>query len=254
MFRIYDWVKKNIARSEPNIDDTLLTSKIGVCGELVGGSLAAMLALTESNPMTRGVNAAAIGNPVVDWTALFTPDKAPMSSEVLVNYSKTDPLIEPAPTILKSLLTMREKLFTKVEHYHDPFASPLLFFRTPSSDLPSEFGRLDSQGDLDTGHQTSEAIKKRRSLRKYPPRGSNVVLPHMRVDIGNENVLRDQGTELVELMRRSHSRADAERNTYQYALPSRIFDVIERSGYGWWHKKEIEEIGNWFGEVLRRPA
>ena len=254
MLRIYDWVKKNIARSEPSIDNTLPTSKIGVCGELVGGSLAAMLALTESNSMIRGVNAAAIGNPVVDWTALFTPNKAPMLSEVLLNNSQKEPLLEPAPTMLKSLLTIREKLFTKAENYHDPFASPLLFFRTASSDLPTDFGRLDLEGDLDTGHQTSEAIKKRRSLRKYPPRGSNLVLPHMRVEIGIENVLRDQGTELIELMRRSHSRADAERNAFQDVLPSRIFDVIERPGCGWWHKKEIQEIGKWFGEVLRIPA
>ena len=236
------------------MDNTLPTTKIGVCGELVGGSLAAMLALTESNSMVRGVNAAAIGNPLVDWTALFTPDEAPISSEVPVNNSTKEPLVEPAPTILKSLLTMREKLFTKGENYHDPFASPLLFFRTPSSDLPTDLGRLDLEGDLDTAHQTTEAIKKRRSLRKYPPRGSNLVLPNMRVDVGIENVLRDQGTELVELMRRSHSRADAERNTFQDFLPSRIFDVVERTGCGWWHKKEIEEIGNWFGEVLRRPA
>ena len=236
------------------MDNMLSTSKIGVCGELVGGSLAAMLALTESNSMIRGVNAAAIGNPVVDWTALFAPNKAPMPSEVPVNNSKKDPLVEPAPIILKSLHTMREKLFTKAENYHDPFASPLLFFRTASSDLPTGFGRLDLEDDLDTGHQTSEAIKKRRSLRKYPPRGSNLVLPHMRVDIGNENVLRDQGTELVELMHRSHSRADADRNTFQDVLPSRIFDVVERPGCGWWHRQEIQEIGNWFGEVLRRPA
>lgn len=230
------------------------TSKIGVCGELVGGSLAAMLALTESHSMIQGVNAAAIGNPIVDWTALFTPNKAPVLSKGLVNNSQNDPLVEPAPTILKSLLTIREKLFTKAENYHDPFASPLLFFRTPSSDLPTEFGRLDLEGDLNTCHQTSEAIKKRRSLRKYPPRGSNLVHPHMRVDTGNKNVLRDQGTELIELIRRSHSRADAERNTFQDVLPSRIFDLIERPGCGWWHEKEIQEIGKWFGEVLRNPT
>ena len=210
-----------------------------------------MLALTEQR-----VNAAAIGNPIVDWTALFTPDtdEAPVLSGDLVNNFQKDPLVEPAPTILKSLLTMREKLFTKAEKYHDPFASPLLFFRTPSSDLPSEFGQLDLQSDLDTSHQTKEAVKKRRSLRKYPPRGSNLVLPHMRVDIGKENVLRNQGTELIELMRRSHSRADVERNTFQDVLPSRTFDVVERPGCGWWHKQEIQEIGSWFREVLRRPG
>lgn len=210
-----------------------------------------MLALTE-----QGVNAAAIGNPIVDWTALFTPDtdKASVLSEGPVHNSQNDPLVDPAPTILKSLLTMREKLFTKAEKYHDPFASPLLFFRTPSSDLPTEFGRLHLESDLDTGHQTTEAVKKRRSLRKYPPRGSNLVLPHMRVDIGKENVLRDQGIELIDLMRRSHTRADTERNNFQDFLPSRIFDVVERPGCGWWHKKEMQEIGNWLGEVLRRPG
>lgn len=215
-----------------------------------------MLALTESHSLMQGVTAAAIGNPIVDWTALFTPEanKAPVPAEELVNNPQKDATIEHAPRILESLLTMRGKLFTRAEKYHDPFASPLLFFRTPSSDLPTEFGQLDLDSDLDTGHQTTEAAKKRRSLRKYPPRGSNLVLPHMRVDIGKENVLRDQGTELIELMHRSHSRADVEQNSLQDVLPSRIFEVVERPGCGWWHKKEIQEIGRWFGEVLRRPG
>ena len=215
-----------------------------------------MLALTESHSLMQGVTAAAIGNPIVDWTALFTPEanKAPVPAEELVKDPQKDATVGPAPRILESLLTMRGKLFTRTERYHDPFASPLLFFRTPSSDLPTELGQLDLDSDLDTGHQTTEAVKKRRSLRKYPPRGSNLVLPHMRVDIGKENVLRDQGTELIELMRRSHSRADVERNSLQDVLPSRISEVVERPGCGWWHKKEIQEIGRWFGEVLRRPG
>ena len=215
-----------------------------------------MLALTESYSLMKGVTAAAIGNPIVDWTALFTPDakKAPVLAEGLVNNSQEDATVESAPRIFKSLLTMRGKLFTKAEKYHDPFASPLLFFRTPSSDLATELDQLALGSDLDTGHQTTEAVKRRRSLRKYPPRGSNIVLPHMRVDIGKENVLRDQGTELIELMRRSHSRADVARNALHDVLPSRIFDVVERPGCGWWHKKEMQEIGNWFGEVLRRPG
>ena len=214
-----------------------------------------MLALTESHSLMQGVHAAAIGNPIVDWTALFTPETntAPVSAEGPVNNPQKDAIVERAPTILESLLTMRGKLFTKAEKYHDPFASPLLFFRTPSSDAPTEFGRLDLEGDLDTSHRTTEAIKKRRSLRKYPPRGSDLVLPDMRVDIGKENVLWDQGVELIDLMRRSHRRADVERNTFQDVLPSRSFNVVERQGYGWWHEKEIQEIGNWFGEVLRRP-
>ena len=214
-----------------------------------------MLALTESHSLMQGVNAAAIGNPIVDWTALFTPETnpAPVSSGGLVNNPQKDAVVERAPTILKSLLNMRGKLFTKAEKYHDPFASPLLFFRTPSSDLPTEFGRLDLEGDLDTSHETTEAIKKRRSLRKYPPRASDLVLPHMRVDIGKENVLWDQGVELIDLMRRSHGRAGIERNTLQDALPSRSFSVVERQGFGWWHEEEIQEIGDWFGEVLRRP-
>ena len=215
-----------------------------------------MLALTESHSLTQGVNAAAIGNPIVDWTASITQEtnKAPVLAEGLVNNPQKDAIIEREPTVLKSLLTMRGKLFTQAENYHDPFASPLLFFRTPSSDLPTEFGRLDLEGDLDTSHQNTEAIRKRRSLRKYPPRGSDLVLPHMRVDIGEENILRDQGAELIDLMRRSHGRADIERNTFQDVLPSRSFSVVERQGYGWWHEKEIREIGNWFGEILRRPG
>ena len=215
-----------------------------------------MLAITESHSLMQGVNAAAIGNAIVDWTALSTQktNKAPVLAEGPVNNPRPDVVVERAPTVLETLVNMRGKLFTKAEKYHDPFASPLLFFRTPSSDLPTESGRLGLEGDLDTGDQTTEATKKRRSLRKYPPRGSDLVLPHMRVDIGKENVLWDQGIELIDLMRRSHDRADIEWNTFKGFPPSRSFNVVERQGYGWWREKEIQEIGNWFGEVLRRPG
>lgn len=66
----YDWVLENII---PSISWTSrhgrnhTQAKLGVCGELVGGSLATMLALTESKLGATRISAAAVNCPIVDW-------------------------------------------------------------------------------------------------------------------------------------------------------------------------------------------
>ena len=221
----------------------MVPPKIGVCGELVGGSLAAMLALTECHGDSEGISAAAIGNAIVDWTALMSAVEDQESEAAHKGQSFSG-----------ELLAIRGDYFPKVENYHDPFASPLLFFRTPSSDLPLEHTfRQSSESDPDSEDALPEHIKKRRSLRKYPPTGSGLILPHMRVDVGKENVLNDQGIELVDLMRRSSARWEAERPILLgkgYPQPS--FEVVEREGFGLWDEKKLPDIGNWLGEVLRK--
>lgn len=70
----YDWIKENLLRDE---FDRPRSARLGVCGELMGGSLATMLALTECRHGETGISAAAINNPVADWVF---PDDLPYLS------------------------------------------------------------------------------------------------------------------------------------------------------------------------------
>ena len=67
----FDWVCRHLlppraARSH--------AARLGVCGELVGASLATMLALTECRAGEHGIWAAAVNNPIIDWVF---PDELP---------------------------------------------------------------------------------------------------------------------------------------------------------------------------------
>jgi hypothetical protein len=68
----YDWVKDNLVRdgfSRPKL------ARMGVCGELMGGSLAVTLALTECRHGESRIGAAAVNNPIADWVF---PDDLPV--------------------------------------------------------------------------------------------------------------------------------------------------------------------------------
>ncbi len=67
----WDWVRENLLRHDSGHPHL---AKVGVCGELVGGSLATMLALTECRLGESRIAAAAMNNPVVDWVF---PDHLP---------------------------------------------------------------------------------------------------------------------------------------------------------------------------------
>jgi acetyl esterase/lipase len=68
----YDWVCEHLLIDEFNRP---YLARLGVCGELVGGSLATMLALTECRVGENRIGAAAINNPIVDWVF---PDELPV--------------------------------------------------------------------------------------------------------------------------------------------------------------------------------
>lgn len=142
----FDWIQK-----------TFQSSQLDVLGSHVGGSLALMLALTES----QSIHAVAAVEPICDWTGLdewcMVPDYLP---------AETDPQVEAikehisnlrlsedgrgaikgktksqsvAPPELVPLLEARKSLFVKPEQYFDPFASPILFVRTPGRAIPAKF-------------------------------------------------------------------------------------------------------------------
>ena len=262
----YDWVQQHLGTC---IDfdqayPTAESANIGVCGEMVGGSLASMLALTECQPTKGGVKAAAVGNAIMDWTSLLAADRD-NASPAVTNHQQTISAgakgVAPQlhhdkgsqPLSNDTLLQLRSTFFERVEKYFDPFASPLLFFRTPASELPSDMdgsvGDKHTFGELASMSQT----KKRRSHRKYPPIGSALRLPEIRIEVGMENELREQGEEMAEVLQKSVKYWEEESygSCDREALLRKI-QVVRSKRLGLWAEKDIISLGEWFREVLRR--
>lgn len=208
-----------------------------------------MLALTESHAHKRGaIAAAALGNPIVDWSSPLPRDIGSENGAL-----KTD------------MQNLRGKAFARPEHRYDPFASPLLFLRTPAYELPTpSFHSSSSLPPPRSSNPGLEAdvsalVPKRRSHRKYPPIESNLRLPATRVEIGTTNPLREQGVEFAELMRRSvdlYERGDGKyggAGSSKSAGKERVV-VVERQGEGSWEEKEMAEIGGWLGQALRSKS
>ena len=262
----YDWVQQHLGtcidlgQAYPTVE----SANIGVCGELVGGGLASMLALTECRPTKGGVKAAAVRNAVLDWTSIFAAD-GDNASPAVTNRQQTisagakhvahqlyaDKGSQPLSN--DTLLQLRSAFFQRAEKYFDPFASPLLFFRTPASELPTDIDgpTVDRHtfGEL-TG--TSPA-KKRRSHRKYPPIGSALRLPELRIEVGMENELRNQGEEMAEVLKKSVKYWEEEfYGACDREALLRKIQLVRSNRLGLWAEKDIISLGEWFGEVLRR--
>ena len=272
----YDWILTHFlpqANIEDAGSDQVDPVSIGVCGELFGGTLATVLALTECHIGRRGIRAAAVGNLITDWTAMHAVPNGG-SSDLHKEEDDLEPTVKKKRASRKasvkdswaafsanttissaSLLRARFALFAKPEHYFDPFASPLLFFRTASSDIPPE-GRFEDLFFDDLA--LLEFIKKRRAHRRHPPLGSDLVLPPMRVQIGEENLLRDQSRELVESVRKSVGSGSKEpvevgRLRGSSAMGEERVEVVRSTGLGLWTENDWTDMGMWFGRVLR-PA
>jgi pimeloyl-ACP methyl ester carboxylesterase len=195
------------------------TPRLSLYGSHIGGLLATTLALTEP---TR-IHALAVSEPVVDWVSLDEVEEE--SKTKRPNPKRKPKSAQPAtPPDPSRLLSIRSKLFRTPETYFDAFASPILFLRAPGRDCPSDnsdpfLASLSPAAqaigpyhdDLDAHPSTSsyQAPKRRKVLRRWPPNTTNPTLPpHTRVYVrdtprGEAGVLRAQGEELVEVMRRA---------------------------------------------------
>ncbi|KAI4203366.1 MAG: hypothetical protein LQ350_001887 [Teloschistes chrysophthalmus] len=271
----YDWVRKHLVSSVPQTNSHGSShhhKSVGVIGELAGGSLAASLALTECHSHKPGaIKAAALGNAVVDWSSLFHNNN---------NTSDTQ-----SESLNRELLALRSRAFLRPADRYDPFASPLLFFRTPAWELvpepvlygfpPSPCASVSASSPTattspssptasssETKGQEEELFQKRRSHRKYPPLASNLRLPRTRIEVGRESggVLREQGMEMAELMQRSvdgMARDDGYLPELNVASGGggggggrKRVEVVEREGM-LWGEKEMVEVGAWIGDALR---
>lgn len=262
---------------------------IGICGEFIGGSLATMLALTECHAAPfPGVTAAYLGNPVVDWTMMHALDKDALensksrggcvdltgaasngdgplksknSSKAAASWQTFADATELSST---KLLPLRHKLFADRSYWNDKFASPLLFFRTPSEPEPDlaskekeEFEAVmqtvtdeaDAEGPADVrptvpSSQAQKAPGFRVSHRRWPPVRSGLILPQMHLTIGTENPLLDQGVDLHKSVNRSVFMHEQEKggelsNVYRATLE-------QRPGSGVWGGNELVRMGEWF--------
>ncbi|KAI4118852.1 MAG: hypothetical protein LQ345_001142 [Seirophora villosa] len=247
----YDWILAHLLPSSSSNP----APNIGVCGEHAGGSLAATLALTECHAhKPGGITAAALGNPVVDWTSPFKPPHTTTKNHTTNDNSPN----RPDSSLTKNLAALRARSFAQPQHQHDPFASPLLFFRTPAHDLspsPSSSSSSSSQNELPAGDNNDEdndAIPpppKRLSHRKYPPvEALHLRLPRTRILLGETHPLREQGLEFARLMRRSVELYGGGGSEGQ--AEERV-QVMRREGDGMWGEREVGETGAWLGEVLR---
>ena len=168
----YDWIQENIlldASQQPYV------ARLGVCGELMGASIATMLALTECRVGESRITAAAVNNPIIDW--VFPDDLPHVSPSELPEPSSTEETAFPAEEDMMAsfkalkvgelpktktkrkrkpkavpltswqawaensiiptlpLAEMRHVLFRRQEDMFDRFASPVHFFRSPHAQL-----------------------------------------------------------------------------------------------------------------------
>lgn len=168
----YDWVQENLLR---DASSKPYAARLGVCGELMGASIATMLALTECRVGESRVVAAAVNNPIADW--VFPDDLPHISTADLPEPASTEETSFPAEEDLMAsfkalkvgelpkpkakrkrkpkavpltswqawadsstiptlpLAETRSLLFRRQENMFDRFASPIHFFRSPHAQL-----------------------------------------------------------------------------------------------------------------------
>ena len=223
-----------------------------------------MLALTECNPSQPCISAAAVNNAVLDWTDIF-PKERDMVVADLQRFSP-DGLAEletpqnsgdsnDMKMSLDGLVGLRKEIFRQAEDYFDPFASPLLFFRTPHFDLPYSFYRnatVDSPRQSCSSEDDLTLINRKRTYyRVYPPLRSGLHLPRMKMTVGKDYALNHQSAELEHFMRRSLMRDEEQLQSVHAEDLGKWFTTEEKDGHGSWDQHHVLEMGQWLGEVLR---
>lgn len=249
----YDWILSNLIQSESGEHAT--TGKIAVCGEFIGGSLAASLALTECHTHGSGVRGLIMGNPISDWTSMpAVPTNTQETSKTPGKRRKKalsswEAFAHSPELPASALLRARNQLFPVAEDYFDVFASPMLFFRTPPVDVPPEIDALD-EIFLPPEIAARQPTKKRKAHRRYPPSDAELTLPRTKVMVGEKCLLKDQGIELAEGIARSVHSYGGPMGTGMGTGWENV-EVEIRSGVGAWKEDDLEEIGTRFREMLK---
>ncbi|KXT10870.1 hypothetical protein AC579_8990 [Pseudocercospora musae] len=254
---------------------------LAVCGELVGGQLATALALTECRAGEPGIVTAAVSNPIADWTEL---DIDFLSDTTKLSKSRAEQLnLE-----LERLRAQRNILFRKPEHYFDPFASPILFFRSPGIHIPEmtdqkilddmdllalfareEHVRHESAAvsalpveDPPSAHERERPP--RRTSGRFPSKALNLRLPSFHITAGLGSALSDQAAELAEQLKRSLARQSKTPTLGIGSLLDKSFSAPDMgrimcqtyAGMGLWNasnegKARMTEAARWIARELQ---
>lgn len=223
----YDWIQEHLLprRAISRTGRSAHTGRVAVCGELVGSGLATMLAVTECRLGQPGVVAAAISNPIVDWV-----DLEESVDSVTLPPSSTS-MEEQMKDASGLMLGIRKQVFRKPEHYFDPFASPLIFFRSPGRDVPplpsnaplddmehlaflerEDFHRQQlalsaiSFMALEDAAEDEESKARRMTSKGYPSSALGLRLPAFHISAGAASPLQGQASELTKRLRQSFVR------------------------------------------------
>ena len=123
-----------------------------IYGSFLGGTLASSLSLTETRirPLGSSITGTIIRNGVFDWTHIAT-SRAPSSSSASAN---DQPLKTSESDLwdVHTLHNLKTHLFPSPAGAFDPFASPLLFFRSPGLSVPSYFPGTSPPARPSIGH------------------------------------------------------------------------------------------------------
>ncbi|KAF1350062.1 hypothetical protein BDV97DRAFT_295447, partial [Delphinella strobiligena] len=283
VLRGYDWILEHLVPARPFHQpgrNSRHTAPIAVCGELIGGGLATMLALTECRLTGPCVAAAAVNEPIVDW--IFPQEDELDDLEDAIDFDGGSG-VKPA----------RSSYFHKPGDYFDPFASSVLFFRTAGIGVPSvpatapldDFAELakyeredflrqqlklssvgvDLVGQGQAGGAAEASKPTRKSYKRWPGAASGLKLPDVRVSFGDTSPLSDQAVELAMLIRRSiiaqskktsvnEEQADRNREeAFEYA-ENRV-QLHATEGIRFWDSERTQELrraAQWLREVLER--
>ncbi|TGO62404.1 hypothetical protein BOTNAR_0114g00020 [Botryotinia narcissicola] len=121
-----------------------------IYGSYLGGTLATSLALTESftsSFLPTKIHSLIVHNGIFDWTPISTtPDpsifhsiSADSSKNLSYNRLSTLDLYESSPWTTLTLHAVKTRLFSSPSQTFDPFASPILFFRTAGIAVPQRW-------------------------------------------------------------------------------------------------------------------
>ncbi|OQO03878.1 hypothetical protein B0A48_10519 [Cryoendolithus antarcticus] len=183
-----------------------------------------MLGLTECRRGEASVVAAAVSNPLVDW--VFPQDgEVGHAKSSVAKFGFQHPGLTAA-----DLLNTRAGLFRKPADYFDPFASPILFFRTAGTEpplpmAPTVTDELEQLSLLDredffreqqllssisntppaapTESPSQSIVTKRKASRMFPSKDLKLILPSFHISTGTTSPLCDQAKELSGALRKS---------------------------------------------------
>ncbi|SMR50541.1 unnamed protein product [Zymoseptoria tritici ST99CH_1A5] len=241
----YDWIVSNFlpkrAFTRPGRSER--AGRVIVCGELAGGQLATALALTECRLGEPGIVAANVNLPIFDWTELDELKGTTASSNGLNS---------------TALLKQRSALFRKPQDYYDSFASPGLFFRSASSQVPgrvedSPSDEMDELASLERMDFFREQVTLENAITQPADTESDPMI--FRISTGTESPLLDQSMELAHVLRQSFERQAKSGELSHEDTAGRHAQYVEKPGLGLWDssnsgRASILESAKWMAGTL----